>query len=92
MDNERQDRLFASLGAIADDLVNGLDVADLADRVMRGCHDLLDVASAGLLLDDHQGTLGVLACSSDDATALELLELQNRQGPCYLAFSSASGA
>ncbi|MGN6752898.1 MAG: GAF and ANTAR domain-containing protein [Intrasporangium sp.] len=86
MDSARQDRLFAHLAAIADDLVSGLDVADLADRVMHGCLDLLDAASAGLVLDDHEGTLGVLACSSDDAKALELLELQSREGPCYKAF------
>lgn len=86
MDGARQDRLFAHLAAIADDLVSGLDVADLADRVMHGCLDLLAVTSAGLLLDDHQGTLGVLACSSDDHKALELLELQHHEGPCYKAF------
>lgn len=88
MDSERQDRLFAHLAAIADDLVSGLDVADLADRVMRGCVDLLGVDFAGLVLDDHHGTLGVLACSNDDAKDLELLELQRRQGPCYAAFTS----
>ncbi|HET8594788.1 MAG TPA: GAF and ANTAR domain-containing protein [Intrasporangium sp.] len=87
MDSGRQDRLFGHLAAIADDLVNGLDVADLADRVMHGCVDLLDVSAAGLLLDDHHGTLGVLACSSDDARTLELLELQNHEGPSYRAFS-----
>lgn len=88
MDSVRQDRLFAHLAAIADDLVSGLDVADLADRVLRSCVDLLEVRCAGLMLDDHQGTLGVLACSSDDAKELELLELQSREGPCYRAFST----
>lgn len=86
MDSARQDRLFANLGALAGALVNGVDVADVADRVMAGCLDLLSVSSAGLLLEDQRGTLAILACSSEDTRELELLELQSREGPCYAAF------
>lgn len=88
MDSARQDLLFAHFTTVCDGLVNGVDIADLADQLMRGCVDLLDVSAAGILLDDPRGAMGVLACSSGDAKELELLELQSREGPCYVAFST----
>ena len=88
MDEARQDLLFAKLALFADQLVSGLDVADLADEVMRGCLDLLDVSAAGILLDNQRGSLKVLASSSDDTRALELLELQSHEGPCHVTFTT----
>ena len=88
MDEARQDLLFAKLALFADQLVSGLDVADLADEVMHGCLDLLDVSAAGILLDNQRGSLKVLASSSDDTRALELLELQSHEGPCHVTFTT----
>lgn len=88
MDSARQDLLFENLAALADHLVSGLDISDLAHEVMRSYLELLEVQSAGILLDDQKGSLKVLASSSDDAAALELLELQSTEGPCYQAFAT----
>lgn len=88
MDGTGQELLFAHFTTVCNGLANGVDIADLADQLMRGCVDLLDVSAAGILLDDARGAMGVLACSGGDAKELELLELQSSEGPCYEAFST----
>lgn len=90
MDGARQDLLFEKLASLADHLVSGMDIADLADETMRSCLELLDVSAAGILLEDERGMLKVLASSSDEALALELLEVQSREGPCLLAFTTGA--
>lgn len=80
--------LTAGLVYLADTLISGADVADLADRLLRTSLNLLPVVSAGILLDDQQGELHPLASSSESARALELLELQKLEGPCLGAFRS----
>jgi hypothetical protein len=43
---------------------------------------------AGVILNDLQGTLRVVASTSDEAKLLELFELQNDEGPCLDCFNS----
>lgn len=45
------------------------------------CARLLDIAVAGLLLADRTGVLRIMAASSDEARALEVIQLQRAQGP-----------
>jgi hypothetical protein len=84
------DLLFTRLVALADTLVNGFDVADLAAELVSGCLELLPVAAAGIMLDDEQGDLRVLASSSEQMRLLELVELQHNEGPCLEAYASAA--
>ena len=79
--------LLSSLVYLADTLVSGFDVVDLADRLVQTCLQLPDVSAAGIMLDDQRGSLRVLASSSERTRLLELLELQNEQGPCLDAFT-----
>lgn len=82
MDKETQDRFFTHLIAVADHLVTGLEITDLADRLMHTCVDMLPATSAGVLIADEAGSLRVLASSSDEARDLELLAIQSQEGPC----------
>ena len=75
MDAQQQDRLFASLVAISDQLATGLDLSELFGELMGTCTGLLRVAAAGILVDDQQGSLRLLASSSDEGRMLEMLEL-----------------
>jgi len=80
--------LFARLVSLADTLIAGFDVIDLADQLVLSCLEFLPVSSAGIMLDDQRGNLKVLASSSEETHLLELFELQNNEGPCLEAFVS----
>jgi hypothetical protein len=68
--------------SLANDLANGLDAVELLTDLTTRCGDLLDVASAGLLLADRHGVLHLAAASSEATRDLELYQLQREQGPC----------
>lgn len=50
------------------------------------CVELLDVATAGILVADGAGRLRVVATSSEQAEHLELFQIQNDEGPCLDAY------
>ena len=66
--------LFSRLVTLADTLVAGFDVIDLADQLVHSCLEFLPVSSAGIMLDDQRGNLKVLASSSEETHLLELFE------------------
>jgi transcriptional regulator with GAF, ATPase, and Fis domain len=88
MDEVETKRLFARLLDLADTLDSGLDIVDLADDLVHGCLECLPINAAGIVLDDQRGVMRVLASSSEETRVLELLELQNHEGPCYDAFTA----
>jgi GAF domain-containing protein len=73
---------------LADMLVSGFDVVGLFDDLARACVDLLEVTAAGLMLVDPAGRLRVMASSSERSRVLELLEIQNDEGPCLDCYRS----
>lgn len=85
---DRTSSLYRTLVYLADTLVAGFDVLDVADEIVRACTDMLGADAAGIMLDDQRGTLRLLASSSERTEMLELLELQTTQGPCLLAFNT----
>ncbi len=79
--------------ALAGALAGGEDVVELLTTLTGGCAQLLDVASAGLLLADQRGVLHVMAASSERTRELEVFQLQREEGPCrdsYLAGAAIS--
>jgi len=72
-------RVFVEL---ADTLVDGYDVIDFLQGLTQRCVSLLDVAEAGVALEDSSGVLRPVASSSERMRALELIEMQRVEGPC----------
>ncbi len=75
---------------LADTLVDDYDMLDLLDRLVGYCAELLAADAAGIVLGDAQRHLRVVAASSDDAELMELLQLQNDEGPCLECYRTAT--
>jgi GAF domain-containing protein len=85
VDTERLARAFVEL---ADTLVDDFDVHDVLHVLVSRCVELFDVVEAGLLLVDDDGRLHVAMSSSERARLLELLQVQNDEGPCLECYRS----
>jgi GAF domain-containing protein len=82
----RESDVVRSLVEMADTLVDDYDVVDLLTGLADRCVDLLGVSAAGVMLVSPQGSLGLVASSSEAMRLLELFELQAQEGPCLDAF------
>jgi GAF domain-containing protein len=79
----REQRIVATFVELADTMVDDFDVIEFLHRLSVRCVELLDCVEAGLLLVDAAGALRVMASSSERSDALDLLQSQNEEGPCF---------
>jgi GAF domain-containing protein len=84
----READVVRSLVEMADTLVDDYDVVDLLTGLADRCVNLLGVSAAGVMLVSPEGSLGLVASSSEAMRLLELFELQAQEGPCLDAFRS----
>jgi GAF domain-containing protein len=82
----READVVRSLVEMADTLVDDYDVVDLLTGLADRCVHLLGASAAGVMLASPQGSLGLVASSSEAMRLLELFELQAQEGPCLDAF------
>ena len=82
----READVVRSLVEMADTLVDDYDVVDLLTGLADRCVNLLGVSAAGVMLASPEGSLGLVASSSEAMRLLELFELQAQEGPCLDAF------
>lgn len=78
----REQRLAETFVQLADTLVDDFDVIDFLHVLAGRCVELLDVAAAGIMLADQDGSLRPVAASDERSRLLELFEVQNDEGPC----------
>ncbi|MGH9102797.1 MAG: GAF and ANTAR domain-containing protein [Acidimicrobiales bacterium] len=87
----RRERLVATtLLELAEALVADFDVVDLLGLLARRCVELLSISAAGVVLADEAGYRRVMACSTEQAWLVELLQAQNDQGPCLDCYRGAA--
>jgi GAF domain-containing protein len=82
----REQRIVETFVELADTMVDDFDVSEFLHRLAQRCVELLDCTEAGLLLADAAGVLRVMASSSERSDALDLLQTQNDEGPCFECF------
>ena len=83
---KREQQIVRTFVELADTMVDEFDVLEFLHRVTERCVELLDCAEAGVLLTDAAGMLRVMASSSERTEALDLLQIQNEEGPCFECF------
>lgn len=86
----REQRLADAFVALADTLVTDFDIVDLLNDLAGACVSLLEVSAAGLMLADAGGRLRVMASSSEQSLLVELMEIQNNEGPCLDCFRDSA--
>lgn len=67
---------------LSDTLVDEFDIIEFLHRLADRCSELLGVSACGILLADHYGVLNLVAASTEEARLVELVQLQNLEGPC----------
>lgn len=82
----RERRIVETFVELANTMVEDFDVIEFLHRLAERCVELLDCTEAGLLLVDAAGVLRVMASSSERSDALDLLQTQNDEGPCFDCF------
>ncbi len=82
MSRNRERDVISAFVDLSNELVGDYDVVEVLSRLTANCAQMLDVASAGLLLADGQGVLHLVASSSERTSHLEILQLQREEGPC----------
>jgi len=86
----RETDIIRAFVSIADSLVEGFDVIEMLNHLTVQCAELLDIASAGLLLADQHGVLHVVAASSERTRNLEIFQTQRDEGPCLDCFRTGT--
>lgn len=82
----REKELVDTFVELADTLVADYDIVDLLYHLVLRCADTLDAADAGILLPAPDGTLEVVASTSERSHLISLLQLDAHQGPCVDAY------
>jgi transcriptional regulator with GAF, ATPase, and Fis domain len=87
---DREQAISRAFVALADTLVDDYDIIDMLDQLASHSVALLAADAAAIMLGDAHRHLRVVAASSDDAKLMELLQLQNEQGPCLDCYHTAT--
>jgi len=82
------ERLADVFVEVADTLVADFDLIEFLNSVASHVVEVSEQALVGVLLSDHDGRLHYMGSSSEDAKVLELLQLQNDEGPCLDCYRS----
>jgi hypothetical protein len=87
-DTPREARVLDAVVSLVDSLLDDFDVVDLLTELTERCADLLDVQAAAFLLVDPLGQLRLLAATSTQTRALEILQLHVDEGPCVECYAT----
>lgn len=75
---------------VADTLVDEFDVVDFLDNLTAKAAVVSGAAAVGLVLTDHRDRVRFMAASNHSGKMLELLQIQNDEGPCLDCLSTGT--
>lgn len=81
-----QDRLVQILSDLPLALLEDFELEEIMSRLGDEIAEVLDVAGAGVMLEDEHGALRFVAGSDPVLRALERLQVEYDEGPCLLAY------
>ncbi|MEO7371545.1 MAG: GAF and ANTAR domain-containing protein, partial [Ilumatobacteraceae bacterium] len=84
----RESLVVETMVQLADTLIDDYDVIEFLGMLSERCVSLVDADEVGIMVTDGHGNLQVVASSTERTRLLELYELQNRDGPCFEAFTT----
>jgi GAF domain-containing protein len=84
----RETKLNSAFVAVADTLTADYDVVDLLHTLVAYCTDILDAQAGGLMLSDPAGELQLVASTSEQASLVEIMQLNAGAGPCVDCFTT----
>jgi GAF domain-containing protein len=82
-------RLAKVFVEVADTLVDEFDLIDFLQMLTDRTANLVGASTVGLLLADQRGQLQFMAASDENTKLLELFQVQNHEGPCLDAYTTA---
>ncbi len=75
---------------LADSLTSDYEVGDFLMLLVQRCAEVLDVTTAGLMLEAPDGVLRLAAGLTAEMVELEQLEIDNEDGPCHEAYRTGT--
>lgn len=84
--DERERTVLEAVVTLVDSLLDDFDVVELLTDLTERSAQLLDVASAGLLLAGPDQELHLMTATSSRTYDLELFQVQSREGPCLESY------
>jgi ANTAR domain/GAF domain len=82
MMHDREEWMASTFVELADTLVADFDVIEFLSVLVERCAEFLESTEVGLALKGAGGELRVVASSTERMRLLELIEVQNDEGPC----------
>lgn len=83
---EREQLVLDTFVELADTLSNEYDIGEFLLTLVHRSSEVLQVAAAGVLLENPQGDVELAAATTDKMKVLEDLEISHGQGPCVEAY------
>ncbi len=75
-------RLAEAFVEMADSLVDDFDLFEFLHQLTVRAADVSGASAVGLVLSDHRGQVRFIAANNESGKFMELLQLQNDEGPC----------
>lgn len=88
----REKELVDTFIELADTMVGGYDVVELLYRLVTRSAEIFGAADAGILLPADDGSLEVVASTSERSQLISFLQLDADQGPCVDAYRTGESA